>query len=67
MLNGAAVVAWPVSVPVPVFWTTKVASAEPPTVTVPKSREAGVTPIAGCGGLAERPQQRRAVRERGRC
>ena len=49
MLNGAAVLAAPVSVPVPTFWTAKVTSADAPTVTVPKSREAGVTAITGCG------------------
>ena len=49
MLYGAAVVACPVRVPVPVFSTTKDASAEPPTETFPKSRVVGVTPIAGCG------------------
>src|SRR5262245_1936038 len=49
MLYGAATVGCPVSVPLPVFSTTKEASAEPPTGTLPKSRDAGVTPIAGCG------------------
>ncbi len=49
MLNGVAVLASPVRVPVPVFLTTKVRSADEPTVTVPKSCVAGVTSIAGCG------------------
>src|SRR4030095_10741762 len=49
MLNGAAVLAAPVSVPVPTFWTAKVRSADAPTVTVPKSRESGVTAITGRG------------------
>ena len=67
MLNGATAVAWPVSVPVPMFLTTNVWSADESTATVPKS----------CGGrrhvdrrlrrLAERPQQRGAVGERGAC
>src|SRR5262245_51985383 len=48
MLNGAAVEAWPLRVPVPVFLTTNVAVAAAPTGTVPKFAEAGVTPIAGC-------------------
>src|SRR5262245_2811409 len=49
MLNGAAVEAWPVNVPVPLFLTTNVASACEPTPTVPKSAEAGVTASTGCG------------------
>src|SRR5262249_52975723 len=49
MLNGGAVLTAPASVPVPTFWTAKVRSADAPTATEPKSREAGVTAIAGCG------------------
>src|SRR5205823_10679750 len=45
--KGEEVKALPVSVSVPVFWTVKVRSAQPPTGTLPKSREAGLTVIAG--------------------
>jgi len=45
--KGEGVKALPVSVSVPVFWTVKVRSAQPPTGTLPKSREAGLTVIAG--------------------
>ncbi|MEX0805369.1 MAG: hypothetical protein WD688_18935 [Candidatus Binatia bacterium] len=41
MLNGALVLALPVRVPLPVFWTVKVRSFDVPTVTVWKSRGVG--------------------------
>jgi hypothetical protein len=49
MLNGAAVLGRARQRPVPTFWTAKVLSADAPTVTVPKSRESGVTAITGSG------------------
>ena len=47
MLNGGVVEALPVRIRPPMFWTTKLLSAEFPTVTVPKSCEAGVTDRTG--------------------
>src|SRR2546429_9212296 len=47
MLNGEFADALPVRIPPPVFWTTNVLSTEPPTATVPKSCEVGVTDRAG--------------------
>ncbi len=51
MLNGAEVEALPLSVPVPVFVTVKVRSDELPTLTLPKSRELGVTDMTGFGSV----------------
>ena len=58
--NGAPAVAVPLTTPPPVFWTVKVRSAEPPTGTLPKDRELGVTLIVG-GGTVTVAVQRSAV------
>ncbi len=52
MLKGAPLVlAVPLRVPLLVFWTVKVRSAELPIVTLPKSRAGGVTErTGGVGG-----------------
>ncbi len=47
MLNGGFVVTLPVRIPPPVFCTTRVLSAELPTVTLPKSSEPGFTDRTG--------------------
>jgi len=47
MRKGAAVVALPVKVPIPVFLTVKVRSFVDPTGTYPKLRLPGVTWLPG--------------------
>src|SRR5882724_11250276 len=51
MRKGGAAETVPVSVPPPVFWTTKFRSAVLPTLTVPKFRESGVTDRLGGTGV----------------
>jgi hypothetical protein len=47
MLNGAATLAVPDRVPLPVFCTVKERSSKEPTATDPYACEVGVTDIAG--------------------
>jgi hypothetical protein len=45
--NGAAVLALPLSTPLPTFFIVKVRSTEVPALTLPKSNELGVTSMSG--------------------